>query len=106
MQIFDVVGWDGYNFPWFSIHNFEPIIGRVHQPPPVHQTYLKHPLLWSVHLYQGTIIIQKQFPPYNHSNVEVHIVLDVDGDLWVEIILNNTLHYIQKEFLTALHLEQ
>ena len=37
---FDVVGWDGYNFPYgFSIHNFEPITGRVHQPPPVHQTF-------------------------------------------------------------------
>jgi homogentisate 1,2-dioxygenase len=36
---FDVVGWDGYNFPYgFSIHNFEPIT-RVHQPPPVHQTF-------------------------------------------------------------------
>ncbi len=37
---FDFVGWDGYHFPWgFSIHNFEPITGRVHQPPPVHQTF-------------------------------------------------------------------
>ena len=37
---FDVVGWDGYNFPYgFSIHNFEPITGRIHQPPPVHQTF-------------------------------------------------------------------
>jgi homogentisate 1,2-dioxygenase len=37
---FDVIGWDGYNFPYgFSIHNFEPITGRVHQPPPVHQTF-------------------------------------------------------------------
>ena len=37
---FDVVGWDGYNFPYgFSIHNFEPITGRVHQPPPVHQNF-------------------------------------------------------------------
>jgi homogentisate 1,2-dioxygenase len=37
---FDVVGYDGYNFPYgFSIHNFEPITGRVHQPPPVHQTF-------------------------------------------------------------------
>ena len=37
---FDVVGWDGYNFPYgFSIHNFEPITGRVHQPPPIHQTF-------------------------------------------------------------------
>jgi len=37
---FDVVGWDGYLFPWtFSIHDFEPITGRIHQPPPVHQTF-------------------------------------------------------------------
>ena len=37
---FDVVGWDGYHFPYaFSIHDFEPITGRVHQPPPVHQTF-------------------------------------------------------------------
>ncbi len=40
---FDVVGWDGYNYPYgFSIHNFEPITGRVHQPPPVHQTFEGH----------------------------------------------------------------
>src|SRR5690606_11537698 len=37
---FDVVGWDGYFYPWaFSIHDFEPIVGRIHQPPPVHQTF-------------------------------------------------------------------
>ena len=37
---FDVVGWDGFNFPYaFSIHDFEPITGRIHQPPPVHQTF-------------------------------------------------------------------
>jgi homogentisate 1,2-dioxygenase len=37
---FDVVGWDGYVYPWaFSIHDFEPIVGRIHQPPPVHQTF-------------------------------------------------------------------
>jgi homogentisate 1,2-dioxygenase len=37
---FDVVGWDGHLYPWaFSIHDFEPIVGRVHQPPPVHQTF-------------------------------------------------------------------
>ncbi|MDV7395034.1 homogentisate 1,2-dioxygenase, partial [Arthrospira platensis SPKY1] len=40
---FDVVGWDGYHYPYaFSIHNFEPITGRVHQPPPVHQTFQAH----------------------------------------------------------------
>ena len=42
---YDVVGWDGYNYPYaFSIHDFEPITGRVHQPPPVHQTF-ETPLL-------------------------------------------------------------
>ena len=40
---FDVVGWDGYLFPWtFNISDFEPITGRVHQPPPVHQTFQGH----------------------------------------------------------------
>jgi homogentisate 1,2-dioxygenase len=37
---FDVVGWDGYYFPWaFSIYDFEPITGAIHQPPPIHQTF-------------------------------------------------------------------
>jgi homogentisate 1,2-dioxygenase len=37
---FDVVGWDGCVYPWaLSIHDFEPIVGRIHQPPPVHQTF-------------------------------------------------------------------
>jgi len=37
---FDLVGWDGTYYPWaFSIHDFEPLVGRVHQPPPVHQTF-------------------------------------------------------------------
>jgi len=37
---FDVEGWDGSLYPWsLSIHDFEPIVGRIHQPPPVHQTF-------------------------------------------------------------------
>ncbi len=37
---FDVVGWDGALYPWsLNIHDFEPIVGRIHQPPPVHQTF-------------------------------------------------------------------
>jgi hypothetical protein len=37
---FDVVGWDGYYYPWaFNIHDFEPRVGRIHLPPPVHQTF-------------------------------------------------------------------
>lgn len=80
---FDVVGWDGYNFPYaFSIHNFEPITGRVHQPPPVHQTFETStfvvcsfvPRLYDYH--------PQSIPaPYNHSNVDSDEVLYyVDGD--------------------------
>ncbi len=80
---FDVVGWDGYNFPWgFSIHNFEPLTGRVHQPPPVHQTFETStfvicsfcPRLYDYH--------PQAIPaPYNHSNIDSDEVLYyVDGD--------------------------
>ncbi len=80
---FDVVGWDGYNYPYgFSIHNFEPITGRVHQPPPVHQTFETNafvicsfcPRLYDYH--------PKSIPaPYNHSNIDSDEMLYyVDGD--------------------------
>lgn len=80
---FDVVGWDGYNYPYgFSIHNFEPITGRVHQPPPVHQTFETSafvicsfcPRLYDYH--------PKSIPaPYNHSNIDSDEMLYyVDGD--------------------------
>jgi homogentisate 1,2-dioxygenase len=57
---FDVVGWDGYNFQ-FSIHNFEPITGRVHQPPPVHQTFETSAFV-ICSLLGCMITIQNQFP--------------------------------------------
>ncbi len=80
---FDVVGWDGYNYPYaFSIHDFEPITGRVHQPPPVHQTFETKafvvcsfvPRLYDYH--------PQAIPaPYNHSNIDSDEVLYyVDGD--------------------------
>ena len=80
---FDVVGWDGYNFPYaFNIHDFEPITGRVHQPPPVHQTFEASsfvvcsfcPRLYDYH--------PEAIPaPYNHSNIDSDEVLYyVDGD--------------------------
>jgi homogentisate 1,2-dioxygenase len=80
---FDVIGWDGYNFPYgFSIHNFEPITGRIHQPPPVHQTFETKafvvcsfcPRLYDYH--------PKSIPaPYNHSNIDSDEMLYyVDGD--------------------------
>ena len=78
-----VVGWDGYLYPWiFSIHDFEPITGRIHQPPPVHQTFDAHnfvvcsfcPRLFDYH----PLAIPA---PYNHSNVNSDEVLFyVDGD--------------------------
>jgi len=80
---FDVVGWDGCEYPFaFSIHDFEPITGRVHQPPPVHQTFEGHnfvvcsfcPRLFDYH--------PQAIPaPYNHSNIDSDEVLYyVDGD--------------------------
>lgn len=80
---FDVVGWDGCEYPYaFSIHDFEPITGRVHQPPPVHQTFDAHnfvicsfvPRLYDYH--------PQSIPaPYNHSNIDSDEVLYyVDGD--------------------------
>lgn len=80
---FDVIGWDGYNYPYgFSIHNFEPITGRIHQPPPVHQTFETRafvvcsfcPRLYDYH--------PQSIPaPYNHSNIDSDEVLYyVDGD--------------------------
>ena len=80
---FDVVGWDGCCYPYaLSIHDFEPITGRVHQPPPVHQTFEANnfvicsfvPRLFDYH--------PDAIPaPYNHSNVDSDEVLYyVDGD--------------------------
>jgi homogentisate 1,2-dioxygenase len=80
---FDVVGWDGCCYPYiFSILNFEPITGRVHQPPPVHITF------------EGTNFVVCSFVPrlfdyhplsipvpYNHSNIDSdELLYYVDGD--------------------------
>jgi homogentisate 1,2-dioxygenase len=80
---FDVVGWDGYLYPYaFNIEDFEPITGRVHQPPPVHQTF------------QGPNFVVCSFvprlfdyhplgipAPYNHSNVESdEVIYYVEGN--------------------------
>ena len=74
----DVVGWDGFLFPYtLSIYDFEPITGRIHQPPPVHQTFQARgayvicsfvPRLFDYH--------PKSIPaPYNHSNIDSDEVL-------------------------------
>ena len=80
---FDVVGWDGYNFPYaFSIHDFEPITGRVHQPPPVHQTFeTKNFVICSFVPRMYDYHPQSIPAPYNHSNIDSDEVLYyVDGD--------------------------
>lgn len=80
---FDVVGWDGYLYPWtLSIHDFEPIVKAVHAPPPVHQTFAgrnfvicsfcPRPLDW----HPEAVPI-----PYNHSNVNSEeLIYYVSGD--------------------------
>ena len=70
---FDAIGWDGYLYPFaFSIHNYEPITGRLHMPPPIHQTFEGH----------GYVYHPLSVPaPYNHSNVDSdEILYYVDGD--------------------------
>jgi len=80
---FDVVGWDGCCYPYiFSIHNFEPITGRIHQPPPVHITFEGNnfvvcsfvPRLFDYHPLSIPV-------PYNHSNIDSdELLYYVDGD--------------------------
>lgn len=93
---FDVIGWDGYNYPYgFSIHNFEPITGRVHLPPPIHQTFETDsfvvcsfcPRLYDYH--------PQSIPaPYNHSNIDSDEVLYyVDGDFMSR-------NYVEKGMIT------
>ncbi|HRH65864.1 MAG TPA: homogentisate 1,2-dioxygenase [Bacteroidia bacterium] len=80
---FDLIGWDGYHYPYaFSIHNFEPLTGRIHMPPPIHQTF------------EGTNFVICSFvprlydyhpqaipAPYHHSNIDSdEILYYVDGD--------------------------
>lgn len=89
---FDAIGWDGYAYPFgFSIHNFEPITGRVHLPPPIHQTFEARnfvicsfvPRLFDYHPLSIPA-------PYNHSNV--------DSD--------EILYYVDGDFMSRKHVEQ
>lgn len=80
---FDVAGWDGYLYPYtFSIFNFEPLTGRIHMPPPIHQTFESAnfvvcsfvPRLYDYH----PLAIPA---PYHHSNIDSdEILYYVDGD--------------------------
>ena len=89
---FDLIGWDGYYFPYiFNINDFMPITGKIHQPPPVHQTFQGDgfvicsfvPRLFDYH--------DESVPaPYAHSNV--------DSD---EII-----YYVKGQFMSRKGIEQ
>ena len=74
---FDVVGWDGCFFPWiFNIHDFEPIVGRIHQPPPVHQTFQGDGFVICSFCPRPFDFDPEAIPaPYNHSNVDSDEVL-------------------------------
>jgi homogentisate 1,2-dioxygenase len=79
----DVIGWDGCCYPFaFSIHDFEPITGRVHQPPPVHQTFEGHNFVVCSFVPRMYDYHPQSIPaPYNHSNIDSDEVLYyVDGD--------------------------
>lgn len=80
---FDVVGWDGYLYPWiFNIRDFEPITGRIHQPPPVHQTFEG----WNFVVCSFVPRLFDYHPegipaPYNHSNVNSdEVIYYCDGN--------------------------
>jgi homogentisate 1,2-dioxygenase len=69
---FDVVGWDGYLYPWtFSIHDFEPITGRIHQPPPSHQTFAGQNFVICSFCPRKLDFDPLAVPiPYHHSNLQ------------------------------------
>jgi homogentisate 1,2-dioxygenase len=73
----DVVGWDGMFYPWaFNIADFEPIVGRVHQPPPVHQTFQGDGFVICSFCPRPYDFHPEAIPaPYNHSNVDSDEVL-------------------------------
>ncbi len=74
---FDVVGWDGYCYPWiFNINDFEPIVGRIHQPPPVHQTFQGDGFVICSFCPRPFDFDPQAIPaPYYHSNVDSDEVL-------------------------------
>jgi homogentisate 1,2-dioxygenase len=79
----DVVGWDGYVYPYtFSIDDFEPITGRIHMPPPVHQTFEGPNFVICSFCPRKLDWDPDAVPiPYNHSNLQSEeMIYYVDGD--------------------------
>ena len=80
---FDVVGWDGYVYPWtFSIHDFEPITGRIHMPPPSHQTFAGPNFVICSFCPRKLDFDPDAIPiPYHHSNLQSEeMIYYVDGN--------------------------
>lgn len=80
---FDLIGWDGYNYPYaFSIFNFEPITGRIHMPPPIHQQFEGHNFVVCSFVPRMYDYHPDAIPaPYHHSNIDAdEILYYVDGD--------------------------
>ncbi|TRZ70026.1 MAG: homogentisate 1,2-dioxygenase [Bacteroidetes bacterium] len=80
---FDLIGWDGYHYPFaFSIHDFEPITGRIHQPPPVHQVFETSAFVICDFVPRMFDYHPEAIPiPYNHSNVDSdEVIYYVDGE--------------------------
>ncbi len=89
---FDLIGWDGYHYPYaLSIHDFEPITGRVHQPPPVHQTFEGRNYVTCAFVPRMYDYHPDAIPaPYYHSNV--------DSD--------EVLYYVDGEFMSRKHVDR
>lgn len=80
---FDVAGWDGYHYPYiFSIFNFEPITGRIHMPPPIHQTFENANFVICSFVPRMYDYHPDAIPaPYHHSNIDSdELLYYVDGD--------------------------
>ncbi|MBK6732059.1 MAG: homogentisate 1,2-dioxygenase [Bacteroidetes bacterium] len=80
---FDLIGWDGYMYPYaFSIHNFQPITGRVHLPPPIHQTFAARNMVICSFVPRMYDYHPLSIPaPYHHSNIDSdELLYYVDGD--------------------------
>lgn len=88
---FGVVGWDGYYYPWaFNIHDFEPRVGRVHLPPPIHQTFEGDNFVICSFCPRPYDFDPRAVPvPYNHSNV----------------MSDEVLYYVSSEFMSRKGIE-
>lgn len=79
---FDLIGWDGFHYPYaLSIHDFEPITGRIHQPPPVHQTFAANGFVICSFCPRKYDYHPQSIPaPYAHSNIDSdEVMYYVDG---------------------------